>query len=160
MKTTYQITFKADLTEADVRAMKKCFYDAMLESMEISPVWDLKLEPAEDPDQPKPEEYKPTLEELLLIPMDHVQKIKDCFGACKSKEDVETVISKIPACFGTFVPNFWDTLFSITNIYFDGQLNEEYEEDWDFDYPDDWEDEDDDEDNRMEMPWDYGKHFE
>lgn len=45
---TYKITFNADLTEDDVRAMKKCFYDAMLESMEISPVWNLKLEKVED----------------------------------------------------------------------------------------------------------------
>lgn len=139
MKTTYQITFKADLSEDDVRAMKKCFYDAMLESMEISPVWDLKLEPAEDPDLPEPEEYQPTLEERFKQPMTHINDIKACFELCKSRADVETVISKIPAGFGTFVPNFWDTLFSITNIYFDGQLNEEYEEDWDFDYPDDWE---------------------
>lgn len=43
-KKTYQITFMADLNEDDVRAMKKCFYDAMLESMQISPVWNLKLE--------------------------------------------------------------------------------------------------------------------
>jgi hypothetical protein len=156
----------ADLTEDDVRAMKKCFYDAMLESMEISPVWNLKLdeiteepEPNPDIDRPASGKSQSSLEELLKIPMTHIQNVKDCFEACKSKEDVETVIARIPAHFGKFYPNFWDTLFSITNIYFDAQLDEEYEEDWDFDYPDDWEDDEDD-DDRLEMPWDYGKHFE
>lgn len=41
---TYKITFEAELTEDDVRAMNKCFYDAMNESMNISEVWGLKLE--------------------------------------------------------------------------------------------------------------------
>ena len=54
-KKCYRITFMADLTEDDVRAMKKCFYDAMLESMEISPVWNLKLEEIKDEPEPNPE---------------------------------------------------------------------------------------------------------
>jgi hypothetical protein len=40
----YQITFNAELSEEDVRAMNKCFYDAMNEAMNISEVWGLKLE--------------------------------------------------------------------------------------------------------------------
>ena len=47
-KKWYTVTFSAKMSEDDVRAMKKCFYDAMLESMEISPVWNLKLEKVED----------------------------------------------------------------------------------------------------------------
>jgi hypothetical protein len=48
MKTkTYKITFKAELTEADVRAMNKCFYDTMNEAMDITEVWGLKLEKVE-----------------------------------------------------------------------------------------------------------------
>ena len=43
-KQTYQITFKANLTEDDVRAMQKYFYDTMNESMEIDEVWGLELE--------------------------------------------------------------------------------------------------------------------
>jgi hypothetical protein len=43
-KQTYQITFKANLTEDDVRAMNKYFYDTMNESMQIEEVWDLELE--------------------------------------------------------------------------------------------------------------------
>lgn len=43
-KKTYRVTFMADLTEDDVRAMNKCFYDAMNESMGIEQLWELKLE--------------------------------------------------------------------------------------------------------------------
>ena len=50
-KKTYQITFKADLTEDDVRAMNKCFYDAMNEAMSISEIWGLKLEEVKEEDE-------------------------------------------------------------------------------------------------------------
>jgi hypothetical protein len=43
MKKTYKITFKAELSEDDVRAMNGCFYQAMNESMEIEDVWGLEL---------------------------------------------------------------------------------------------------------------------
>lgn len=45
-KKWYTVTFSAQMTEDDVRAMKKCFYDAMEEAMEISPcaALDIKLE--------------------------------------------------------------------------------------------------------------------
>ena len=46
--TTYKITFEANLTEDDVRAMQKCFYDAMNESMNICDLWGLKLEKVEE----------------------------------------------------------------------------------------------------------------
>ena len=45
---TYKITFNAELSEDDVRAMNKCFYDAMNEAMSIEEVWGLKLEKVED----------------------------------------------------------------------------------------------------------------
>lgn len=45
---TYKITFNAELSEADLRAMNKCFYDAMNEAMGIEEVWGLKLEKVED----------------------------------------------------------------------------------------------------------------
>ena len=47
---TYKITFNAELSEDDVRAMSKCFYDAMNEAMNIVEVWGLKLEKVEDED--------------------------------------------------------------------------------------------------------------
>lgn len=45
-KLWYTVSFSAKMTEDDVRAMKKCFYDAMEEAMEISPCanLDIKLE--------------------------------------------------------------------------------------------------------------------
>ena len=43
-KQTYQITFKANLTEDDVRAMNKYFYETMGEYMQIEEIWDLELE--------------------------------------------------------------------------------------------------------------------
>ena len=48
---TYKITFNAELSEDDVRAMNKCFYDAMNEAMGIMEVWGLKLEKVEDEDE-------------------------------------------------------------------------------------------------------------
>jgi hypothetical protein len=41
---TYKITFNAELTEDDVRAMNKYFYDTMNESMGIYELWGLQLE--------------------------------------------------------------------------------------------------------------------
>lgn len=143
-KKTYQITFKADLTEDDVRAMKKCFYDAMLESMQISPVWNLKLEPAEDPDaedfKPEFKEYIPDLEDLLKLPMRHINDIKRCLEACKSKQDVLEVLEFAPNMFGEWLVEFDDEykIFTIINTYYDddeGELEEEYY----YNYPEDWE---------------------
>lgn len=48
MKKTYQVTFKAELTEEDVRAMNKYFFDTMNESMEIENVWGLELTEIQD----------------------------------------------------------------------------------------------------------------
>jgi hypothetical protein len=43
-KKWYTVTFSAEMSEDDVRAMKKCFYDATEEAMQISPCADLKIE--------------------------------------------------------------------------------------------------------------------
>ena len=155
-KKCYRITFMADLTEDDVRAMKKCFYDAMLESMQISPVWNLKLEEIKDEPEPNPEatdlpdwhfkKYEPTLEELLMIPLRHICDVKKCFEACKSKLDVQKVLQAVPNMFGEWLVEFDDEckIFTIINTYFDddeGEVEEEYcydySEDWDFD--EEWE---------------------
>ena len=166
-KKTYRITFMADLTEDDVRAMKKCFYDAMQEAMEIGPcwelqreeqkfegepnpeatdlpAWDLKLELTKDPDtDPELEfkEYVPDLEDLLKLPMRHIEDIKRCFEACTSKQDVLRVLELAPNMFGEWLVEFDDEykIFTITNTYYDddeGELEEEYC----YDYPEDWED--------------------
>lgn len=40
----YKITFHANLTDKDVRAMNKYFYESMGEYMEIHDLWGLELE--------------------------------------------------------------------------------------------------------------------
>ena len=42
-KKPYTITFKANLTEADLRALNKYFYEAMDEALCINDVWDLDI---------------------------------------------------------------------------------------------------------------------
>ena len=42
-KKWYTVTFSAEMSEDDVRAMQKCFYDAMEEAMQISPCAGLKI---------------------------------------------------------------------------------------------------------------------
>ena len=42
-KKWYKITFNAELTADDVRAMNKCFYDTMNEAMDIYDLADLEL---------------------------------------------------------------------------------------------------------------------
>jgi hypothetical protein len=129
--------------------MKKCFYDAMLESMQISPVWNLKLEEQKFEGEPNPEatdlpawnlkKYEPDFEDLLKLPMRHINDVKTCLAACKSKQDVFEVLQIIPNMFGEWCVEFddeYDT-FTIVNTYFDdddGELEEEYC----FDYPEDW----------------------
>ena len=50
-KKWYTVTFSAEMSEDDVRAMKKCFYDAMEEAMEIGPCADLKIKLEDDQDE-------------------------------------------------------------------------------------------------------------
>lgn len=153
-KKTYKITFMADLTEDDVRAMNKCFYDAMNESMGIEQLWELKLEEIKDDPEPNPDcdqitlfdEYKPTLEELLMRPLRHINDVKACFEACESKADVKKVIKMTPSMFGTWELEFDDEyrIFTVINGYEDDEGY--YEEEYCYDYPDTWEvtEEDDD----------------
>lgn len=156
-KKTYQITFMADLNEDDVRAMKKCFYDAMLESMQISPVWNLKLEEVnlnscdtnpedtedEDVEESSPEAPPSLLEKLLSKPMLCLRDAERCFEVCKSKNDVRKVLAMIPNGFGDFVVEFNDEYkeFFVTNTYFDDDAGE-LEEEYCYEYPEDWDFED------------------
>ena len=42
-KKWYRVTFNAEMSKDDVRAMKKCFYEAMEDSMQIGPCSDLDM---------------------------------------------------------------------------------------------------------------------
>ena len=77
---TYKITFNAELSEEDVRAMKKYFYDTMNESMEILNVWGLELE-AIDGDNDGGKEV--SFAEVLPVVMDWFSFMSD--------EDFESV---------------------------------------------------------------------
>jgi hypothetical protein len=142
----------ADLTEDDVRAMKKCFYDAMQEAMEIEPCWGLQLEEQKFEGEPNPEatdlpawnlkKYEPDLEDLLKLPMRHIRDVEKCFEFCKSKQDVLRVIEVTPNMFGEWTVEFDDKhkTFTVLNTYFDddeGEIEEEYY----YDYSEDWEEE-------------------
>lgn len=50
-KQWYTVSFSAKMTEEDVRAMKNCFYQAMEESMQISPCAALDIELEDDQDE-------------------------------------------------------------------------------------------------------------
>ena len=84
--------------------------------------------------------YEPSLEELLMMPMRHIQNVKDCLEACTSKRDVLRVLELTPNMFGEWTIEFYDEyrIFTVINTYFDddeGELKEEYC----YDYPEDWE---------------------
>lgn len=48
MKQWHTITFSAKVDQDDIRALNKCFYDAMQESMEISECSGLTIKPEYD----------------------------------------------------------------------------------------------------------------
>ena len=88
------------------------------------------------------------LNELLKVPMDHISLVWERVQACRTKDEVTQVLNLAPRMFGDFLVAFSDkdSGFTVTNTYFDGQLNDYYEEDMDFDYPEDWEDDYEEED--------------
>lgn len=111
---TYQITFKAELTEEDVRAMNKYFFDTMNESMEIENVWDLKL--TEVKDTPK-------------TTFTHIGEIEEALMACKTIDEVHKLLDNIPRKFG----EWWvDTVpgdggyyhYEVTNTWWDDMLED------------------------------------
>jgi hypothetical protein len=122
----------------------------MLEAMDISPVWNLKLEEVKDGPEPEAtdlpawnlKKYEPSLEELLMMPMRHIQNITDCLEACTSKRDVLRVLELAPNMFGEWTVEFDDEykIFTVINTYFDDDMGE-VEEEYCFDYPEDWEEE-------------------
>jgi hypothetical protein len=50
-KLWYTVSFSAKMTKEDVKAMKKCFYDVMEESMQIKPCAALDVELEDDQDE-------------------------------------------------------------------------------------------------------------
>jgi hypothetical protein len=123
MKKTYQITFKAELTEDDLNAMQSCFYQAMNESMEIEDVWGLEItEDGKDADDEIPD-----IEEAQKYTM-HWEDVVDGLYACKTIDEVNKFLDNIPCKFGEWwvdtVGEGEDAHYEVTNEWFD-TINEE-----------------------------------
>lgn len=60
-----------------------------------------------------------TLTARLNMPMNHISDVRACFDLCEDEVDVERVIRKIPAGFGTFSVDFFTdgTGFTLVNSY-------------------------------------------
>ena len=83
---------------------------------------------------------EPSLEELLAGPLRHIEDVKKCFEACKSKSDIAKVIKAAPGYFGTWWAEYDEYSFTIVNRFFDDDIGDYYEEEYWYDYPEDWED--------------------
>jgi hypothetical protein len=117
MKKTYTITFKAELTEDDLKAMQGCFYQAMNESMEISEVWGLEI--------------KEDKEDDFLEPNNGFYHIHDCVDAlmaCETIEEVHALLGSFPNKFGEWwvdvVGEGEDAYYEVTNEWWDEQYEE------------------------------------
>lgn len=112
VKKTYQITFKAELTEDDLKAMKGCFYQAINESMEISEVWGLEIKEDEIPDIKEAQKY--TM---------HWDDVVDGLYACKTIDEVNKFLDNIPRKFGEWwvdtVGEGEDAHYEVTNEWWD-----------------------------------------
>lgn len=116
---TYTITFKANLTEEDVKAMKSCFYDAMNESMEIMEVWGLELKEETDnyPDRKdEPREFK------------HIRDVENALYDCVTINEVNELLDNVPRKFGEWYVDIVMGLdgkayYEVTNDYYEyGEL--------------------------------------
>jgi hypothetical protein len=117
MKKTYQITFKAELTEDDVRAMKKCFFDAVNEGMDICDLWGLEIKEDKEVD--------------FLEPNNGFYHIHDCVDAlmnCETIEEVHALLGTFPNKFGEWwvdvVSDGVRLCYEVTNEYWDEQYKE------------------------------------
>lgn len=112
MKKTYQITFKAELSEEDVRAMNKYFFDTMNESMEIDNVWGLEL--TEVKDTPKT--------------FTHIGEIEEALMSCTSITEVNKLLDNIPRKFGEWWVDTVDdpdgAFYEVTNQWWDDMLED------------------------------------
>lgn len=122
MKKTYKITFYAELTEDDIKAMNGCFYQAMNESMEIDDVWGLEIEEDEDDTSDIKDAQKYTM---------HICEIEDALYDCETIAEVHKLLDNIPRKFGEWyvdiVPDSdsGQFIYEVTNEWYD-TLSEEY----------------------------------
>jgi hypothetical protein len=118
------ITFKAELTEDDVKAMQGCFYQAMNESMEISEVWGLEIKEETGFDE---EPDNNSIEDLHKYTM-HIDDVEDGLYACKTISEVRDFLDSIPRKFGEWYVDIVMGLdgkayYEVTNDYYEyGEL--------------------------------------
>ena len=125
MKKTYKITFMAELTEDDFRAMNKYFYDTMNDSMEINNVWDLEMKEIDGEDT---DNEIPDIREAQKYTM-HIDDVEDGLYACKTISEVRDFLDTIPRKFGEWwvdvVPNpdCCQFVYEVTNQWYEnGEL--------------------------------------
>ena len=114
----YEIKFKADLTEDDVRAMKKYFFDTMNESMEIFDLWDLELTEVNDDS-----DNTPDIKDAQKYTM-HIDDVVDGLYACKTIDEVRDFLGTIPRKFGEWWVDEVDGYYEVTNEWWDEQYEE------------------------------------
>lgn len=124
MKKTYKITFMAELTEDDIKAMNGCFYQAMNESMEINDIWGLEIEEDDNQFEGRPPEPKTTKD----FTFNHISEVVDGLMACKNIDEVDEYLDNIPRKFGEWwfdtVGEGEDAYYEVTNEYWDEQYEE------------------------------------
>ena len=117
MKKTYTITFKAELTEDDLRAMNKCFFDAMNEAMDIHELWGLEIKEDKIPDIKEAQKY--TM---------HWEDVVDRLYACETISEVKEFLNTIPRKFGEWwvdtIGEGEDAYYEVTNVWWDEQCEE------------------------------------
>lgn len=134
MGRIYNITFTGELSDEQKEVLSAwgIKFEAAIEKPEQLPDWNIK-------------KYEPSLEELLAtLPMRHIEDVKKCFEACRSKSDIAKVIKAAPAYHGTFWAEYDGSYFTIVNRFFDDDIGDYYEEEYWYDYPEDWEDNNED----------------
>ena len=114
----YEIKFKADLTEDDVRAMRKYFFDTMNESMEIHDLWDLELTEVKDDS-----DNTPDIKDAQKYTM-HIDDVVDGLYACKTIDEVRDFLDTIPRKFGEWWVDEVDGYYEVTNEWWDEQCEE------------------------------------
>lgn len=118
MKKTYTITFKAELTEDDVKAMNGCFYQAMNESMEINDIWGLEIK------EDKEDEFRAEPDNGFY----HIHDCVDALMNCETIDEVNNLLDNFPRKFGEWwvdvVGEGEDAYYEVTNEYWDEQYEE------------------------------------
>ena len=68
--------------------------------------------------------------------MKHISEVWDLFESCQTEDELEDAIGEIPSKFGLFYIDRKDSdTVTVTNTYYDEQLQDYFQERVDFDIP-------------------------